>query len=59
MRIEINIDKINLTCIEVVDAIKRSRLNANDNTAFLAYETGIIHDINGNNIGSWKTKRSL
>lgn len=55
MLIEIHVGGSQLTCVEVLDAIKRSRLNANDHTPFLPDETGIIHDINGNNIGSWKT----
>jgi len=55
MRIEIHIGGSQLTCVEVVEAIKRSRLNANDNSPFTHGETGIIHDAKGNNIGGWET----
>lgn len=55
MRIEIYIDGSQLSALEVVEAIKRSRLNAADHDPFSSGETGIFRDINGNAIGGWKT----
>jgi hypothetical protein len=55
MRIQINLSRHELTCVDVVEAIQRSRLNARDMTPFQENETGVLRDINGNTIGFWLT----
>jgi len=55
MLITIHIGGSQLTCVEVLEAIKRSRLNADDHTPFQPGETGLIRDSNMNVIGGWGT----
>jgi len=55
MQITIKINKIDLTCVEVVEAIQRSRLAAKDYSPLMPKEKGKLADINGNTIGSWET----
>ena len=54
MLITIKIAGSQLTCVEVLELLKRLRLNANDNTPLLANDAGIIRDENSDYIGYWK-----
>ena len=55
MKITIEIESNELTCVEVVRAITHSRLNARDDAPMQSNEWGVFRDINGNSIGTWYT----
>lgn len=56
MKITITLESHQLTCVDVIQALKHSRLNADDHSPFQSGETGVLRDDNCNTIGRWLTE---